>query len=60
MMATGIQAMGLMGRRICSTGFTTWLAAGYQPSVRPSGNTDDGRGAKANRHAAQGIDDVAP
>ena len=26
-----------MGRSICSTGFSTWFAAGYQPRLSPSG-----------------------
>ena len=37
MMATGIQAMGLMGRRNWMTGFTTRFTAGYQPKAKPSG-----------------------
>src|SRR5258706_6057569 len=36
-MASGIHAIGLIGRIIWITGFTTCEAAGYQPRVRPNG-----------------------
>ena len=60
MIATGIQAIGLIGRRICRTGFTTWFAAGYQPSVKPEWNSENCSGAKSNRDPAQRIADVTP
>ena len=60
MIATGIQAIGLMGRRICITGLTTWLAAGYQPSVKPKRNAHHGRQPEPDRHAPQRIANIAP
>ncbi len=45
-MLTGIQASGLIGRRICTTASSARAAAGYQPIARPTGTPNARASAK--------------
>ena len=58
--ATGIHAIGLIGRRICSSGLTTWFAAGNQPRHKPSGIADQCRGRVADRNPPKRVSDIGP